>query len=89
MTYYKIRHKETGLFLKGTPSYYSYDKTGRIFQTLGRLRAFITGIITGHRYRPTLNFSDLEILELEMIVKDTKQVIDVVDPKKLIAILNQ
>lgn len=84
--YYKIRHKEKGLYVKGTPSYHSYDEAGRIFQKLGQLRAFLTGIMN-RRYGRQVNLSDLEIVELEMVVKNTKEVIEVVDPKKIVEIL--
>lgn len=84
--YYKIRHKETKLYVKGTPYYHSYDGTGRIFQKLGQLRAFLTGVM--HRqYGREVHLGDWEIVELEMVIKDTKQVIDVVDPKKIVEIL--
>lgn len=86
--YYKIRSKETGLYIKGTPYYHSYDGTGRIFQKMGQLRAFLTGIMN-RQYGREVNFSDLEIVELEMVVKEVKEVIDVVDPKKIIEILKR
>ena len=42
-TYYKIRSKENPeLFIKGTPYYPQLDKKGRVFQTIGALRTFIT-----------------------------------------------
>jgi hypothetical protein len=87
--YYKIRHKETGLFVKGTPHYLSYDGTGRIFQKMGRLRAFLTGVMNCQygRYSRHVDLGEWEIVELEMVVKDTKEVIDVVDSKKIVEIL--
>ena len=84
--YYKIRHKEKGLYVKGTPHYHSYDGTGRIFQKLGRLRAFLTGVLNRQSGRE-VNLDDWEIVELELVIKDTKQVIDVVDSKKIVEIL--
>lgn len=84
--YYKIRHKETQLYLKGTPHYHGYDGTGRIFQKIGQLRAFLTGVMNC-RYGSLVNLDDWEIVELEMVIKDIKQVVDVVDPKKIIEIL--
>ena len=84
--YYKIRHKEKGLYVKGTPYYHSYDGTGRIFQKMGQLRAFLTGVLN-RQYGRDVNLSDWEIVELEMVVKNTKEVIDVVDPKKIVEIL--
>ena len=84
--YYKIRHKEKGLYVKGTPYYHSYDGTGRIFQKMGQLRAFLTGVLN-RQYGRDVNLGDWEIVELEMVVKNTKEVIDVVDPKKIVEIL--
>ena len=86
MIYYKIRNKQTGLFIKGTPYYLSSDKTGRIFQKMGQLRAFLTGVM-GRSYGSKVDFADWESLELEMVVKEVKEVIDVVDPKKIVEIL--
>jgi hypothetical protein len=86
MIYYKIRDKNKGLFVKGTPMYISYDGTGRIFQKMGRLRSFLTGVMY-RTYGAPVDFNDWEIVELEMVVKDTKQVIDVIDPKKIVKIL--
>ncbi len=86
MTYYKIRNKGTGLFVKGSPTYLSYDGTGRIFQKMGHLRTFLTGIMN-RRWGSNIDFNDWEILELEMVVKEVKEVIDVVDPKKIVEIL--
>lgn len=84
--YYKIRHKEKGLYVKGTPYYHSYDEAGRIFQKMGQLRAFLTGIMNC-RYGSQVNLSDWEIVELETVVKEVKEIIDVVDPKKIVEIL--
>lgn len=91
-TYYKIRLKDDPeQFLKGTPYYLSYDKTGRIFQTLGGLRTFLTSVMNAdarhnkhcdigqHRNR----VADWEIVELEMIVKEVKGVHEVITAKKL------
>jgi hypothetical protein len=39
------------------------------------------------RWGSNIDFNDWEIVELEMVVKEVKQVIDVVDPKKIVEIL--
>ena len=83
--YYKIIHKEKGLYVKGTPSYFSYDATGRIFQKMGQLRAFLTGVMNNSRKNQDMN--EWKIVELDMVVKDTKELIDVIDPKKIVQIL--
>lgn len=83
--YYKLRHKETGLYVKGTPYYLSYDGTGRIFQKLGSLRSFLTGAMqVEHRKSQIPNW---EVVELEMVVKEVKDVHKVIKPEKLMKIL--
>lgn len=73
------------MFVKGTPAYQSYDKTGRIFQSLGTLRAFLSGVMNaddwcnksdrGYRNR----VSDWEVVD----VKDVKNIHEVISTKKL------
>jgi len=82
MIYYKIRKKDDPeLFVKGTPVYNDYDKTGRIFQKLGQLRAFLTGVMNSSRQQDKI--SNWEIVELEMVVKEVKGVHEVITAKKL------
>lgn len=84
-TFYKIRSKDNSeMFVKGTPHYQNYDKTGRIFQTLGQLRAFLTNVMTIDGHRENRNrVADWEIVELEMVVKDVKGIHEVITAKKL------
>lgn len=90
MIYYKIRSKDDPeLYVKGTPHYQSYDKTGRIFQTLGQIRAFITGVMKsdGYRNRDSKHHhnrvAEWEVVELEMLVKEVKGVHEIITAKKL------
>lgn len=88
-TYYKIRYKDDPeKYVKGTPAYQSSDKTGRIFQTLGQLRTFLTGVMsTDSSYTkhgvPKNRVADWEVVELEMVVKDVKGIHEVITAKKL------
>ncbi len=82
MIYYKIRKKsDPTQYLKGTPTYHSYDGTGRIFQKIGQLRSFLTGVMNNPYCH--VDVSDWEIVELEMIVKEVKGVHEVITAKKL------
>ena len=84
MIYYKIRKlSDPTQFVKGTPVYLSYDKTGRIFQSLGNLRTFLTGVMTADKRSDGNRIADWEIVELEMVIKEVKQPFDVIDPKKI------
>lgn len=89
-TYYKIRYKnDPEKYIKGTPAYQSFDKTGRIFQSLGQLRTFLTGVINSDSYyskrdeMPRNRVAEWEVVELEMVVKDVKGVHEVITAKKL------
>ena len=85
-TYYKIRSKsDPDLYLKGTPVYHSYDKSGRIFQGLGPLRTFLTNVLNNEYRRHKLN--DWQVVEIEMRVSDILELHDVVKAEKLIQLL--
>ncbi len=85
---YKIRLKSNPeLYVKGTPMYTSYDKQGRIFPTLGKLRAFLT-IVMNNQYRSS-RISDWEVIELEVIVKEVKSIHEIITPKKLIELIKR
>lgn len=84
MIYYKIRKKDDpDMYVKGTPYYQSYDKTGRIFQTLGNLRTFLTCVMNGDERSDNNRISEWEVVELEMVVKEVKGVHEVITAKKL------
>ena len=89
-TYYKIRYKDNPeMYIKGTPAYQSCDKTGRMFQSLGQLRTFLTGVMNQDSWyakkgeTPRNRVADWEVVELEMVVKDVKGVHEVITAKKL------
>ena len=90
MIYYKIRLKsDPELYVKGTPEYLSSDKTGRIFQSLGQLRTFLTGVMNVDEWSnkaggtPKNRVANWEVVELEMVVKEVKGVHEVITAKKL------
>jgi hypothetical protein len=90
MIYYKIRKKDDPeQYVRGTPVYLSYDKAGRIFQTLGQLRTFLTGVMKsdGYHNRDTNNprnrVADWEVVELEMVINSVKGVHEVLTAKKI------
>lgn len=84
MIYYKIRRKSNPAeFLKGTPGSFRYDKTGRIFSTQGQLRTFITGVLNNYSDYARRDMSDWQVVELKMQVQDVKELVDVMDPKKV------
>ena len=90
-TMYKIRYKDDPeKYITGTPYYPSYDKSGRIFQTLGKLRTFLTSIMNQdsriNKYGDGENrnrVADWEVVEFEMVEKEVKGVHEVITAKKL------
>jgi len=86
--YYKIRRKsEPDQYVKGTPVYHSYDKSGRVFQSLGSLRTFITGIMSSEYRRGKLE--DWQVVSYTMQVQDIQEIHEVVKPEKLVQLLKQ
>ena len=87
LTYYKIRKKSNPeLFRKADGS---WNQSGKVYDTLGKLRAIITQHMnsTNEYYRNKLQ--DWEIVEFEVQVKEVKQLIDVVDKKKIFELLKK
>jgi hypothetical protein len=88
MPSYKIRSISRGLYVKGTPVYCSYDTNGRLFNSLGALRTFLTGVMgynkNGHYPR---DMSDWEVVEYELVSRGTHQLHEIVKPEKLIQLL--
>lgn len=87
MIYYKIRNKNhPDLFRKADGS---WNGSGKIYDTLGKLRAVITQHMnsTSDYYRDKIQ--DWEIVEYEVQVKEVRQLHEIVDPKKVWALLKK
>ena len=87
LTYYKIRRKSNPeLFRKADGS---WNQSGKVYDTLGKLRAVITQHMNSSSdyYRGKIH--DWEIVEFEVQVKEVKQLIDIVDPKKIWGLLKK
>ena len=81
LTYYKIRSKSNpDQFRKADGS---WNSSGKVYDTLGKLRAVITQHMnsTSEYYRGKIQ--DWEIVEFEVRVKEVKQLVDIVDKKKI------
>lgn len=90
LTYYKLRKKDDpSLFVKGTPMYQSYDSKGRVFQSLGAIRTFITGVISSdessnkHSNYHKNRVADWEVVEYEIVERETKAIHEIITAKKL------
>lgn len=85
MSFYKLQHKETQLYVKGTPVYHNYDKNGRIFTSIGALRTFLTNVLNSEYRRERV--LEWRVIELEMRVTDIKDVMEVIKPEKTMKLL--
>lgn len=85
MIVYKIRNKNNPeLFLSGTPTYHNWDKTGRMFQTIGKLRTFLTNSLKCNK-----NIGEWDIVEYELNELSAKGVHEMIKPEQLIKMLTK
>lgn len=85
MIVYKIRNKSNSeLFLTGTPTYHRWEKTGRMFQTIGKLRTFLTNALKGNG-----NIGEWYIVEYELAEVSVKGVHEMIKPEQLIKLLTK
>ena len=81
LVYYKIRKKSDPTQFRKADG--TWNQSGKVYDTLGKLRAIITQHMNSSSdyYRGKLQ--DWEVVEFEVRVKEVKQLIDVIDPKKV------
>ena len=85
MIVYKIRNKNyPDKFLTGTPTYNSWDKTGRMYQTIGKLRTFLT-----NSQKCSKNIGERDIVEYELAEVSVKGVHEMIKPEQLLKILTR
>jgi hypothetical protein len=87
MIYYKIRNKTNpDLFRRADGS---WNKSGKVYDTLGKLRTTITLNMNSHSEYVRSKVKDWEIVEYEVSVKSVKHLADVIDPKKIFELLGK
>ena len=87
MIYYKIRSKTNpDLFRKADGT---WNKSGKVYDTLGKLRSTITLNMNSLSSYTREKVSDWEIVEYEVRVKEVKHLADVIDPKKIFELLGK
>lgn len=80
-SYYKIRKKGNAeLFRKADGT---WNSSGKVYDTLGKLRTVITLKMNSHYDSIRDQVDDWEFVEYEVRVKEVKQLIDIVDKKKV------
>ena len=87
MIYYKIRKKgQPGLYR--TKDGY-WNKSGKVYDTLGKLRTTITLIMNNSYGSVREQVDDWEIVEFEVVEKEVKQVHEVIKPERLLQLLSK
>lgn len=81
LTYYKIRKKSDPTQFRKADG--SWNQSGKVYDTLGKLRATITNWMNSYSDYHRQGLQDIEIVEYEVRVKEVKQLIDVVKPEKV------
>lgn len=81
LTYYKIRKKSDPTQFRKADG--TWNQSGKVYDTLGKLRATITNHMNSSSEYYRAKLQDFEIVEYEVRVKEVKQLIDIVDPKKV------
>jgi len=81
LVYYKIRKKSDPTQFRKADG--TWNQSGKVYDTLGKLRATITNHMNSYSEYQRAKLQDFEIVEYEVRVKEVKQLIDIVDPKKV------
>ena len=87
LTYYKIRKKSDPTQFRKSDG--TWNQSGKVYDTLGKLRATITNHMNSYSEYQREKLKDFEIVEYEVRVKEVKQLIDVIDPKKVWELLKK
>jgi hypothetical protein len=81
LTYYKIRKKSDPTQFRKADG--TWNSSGKVYDTLGKLRAAITNKMNSYSDRSRAEVQDWEFVEYEVTVKEVRQLIDIVKPEKV------
>lgn len=87
MIYYKIRSKKNPDFFRKSDG--SWNKSGKVYDTLGKLRATITNKLNSYYGSVREEVDDWEIVEFEVVERDVKQVHELIKPERLMQLLSK
>ena len=87
LTYYKIRRKSNPEFFRKSDG--TWNKSGKVYDTLGKLRATITNKMNSYYDSVRGEINDWEIVEFEVVVKEVKQIHEVIKPERLVDLLKR
>lgn len=84
-TYYKIRSKTNPDMYRRQDG--GWNKSGKVYDTLGKLRAVITYHLNNDYLRDRIH--DWEIVEYEVQVHAVRRIDEIIDPRRLIDLLKR
>jgi hypothetical protein len=87
MIYYKIRRKSDPTQFRKSDG--SWNGSGKVYDTLGKMRAVITQHMNSQNEWYRRQLDDWEYVEYEVREREVRQLIDVVDKKKVWEILKR
>lgn len=87
LTYYKIRNRKApDLYRKSDGT---WNKSGKVYDTLGKLRAVITTQMNSTSTYRRQMVEDWEFVEFEVKEKEVRTLFDIVDKRKVWDLLKQ
>jgi hypothetical protein len=93
-TMYIIRNNSTNKYLHGTPGSIRWGSKPRLFQTLGLLRSFLTGVITinklmreSHYDLQGTDMSNWVVDSMELTLSETKELHEVISFDMVVELL--
>jgi hypothetical protein len=87
MIYYKIRRKSDPTQFRKSDG--SWNGSGKVYDTLGKMRAVITQHMNSQNEWYRRQLDDWEYVEYEVLEREVRQLVDVVDKKKVWEILKR
>ena len=81
LTYYKIRKKSDPTQFRMASG--AWNNAGKVYDTLGKLRTVITLHMNSRNEWAHAELDNWEFVEYEVQVREVRQLIDVVDKKKV------
>ncbi len=87
MIYYKIRKKSDPTQFRKSDG--SWNGSGKVYDTLGKMRAVITQHMNSQNEWYRRQLDDWEFVEYEVREREVRQLIDIVDKKKVWEILKR
>ena len=87
MIYYKIRKKSDPTQFRKSDG--TWNSSGKVYDTLGKLRAIITQRMNNRSDWARNELENWEFVEYEVVEREVRQLIDVVDKKKVWEILKR